>query len=88
MILILKAREAAPKRGYYYRSWMTILNCIAMAKELELHEHYQLHRAGKSCGSSMYDCMTKTRVWHTLFVLGVMVGGAQGLFLDGTFELC
>ncbi|KAF2146863.1 uncharacterized protein K452DRAFT_218581 [Aplosporella prunicola CBS 121167] len=78
MILILKAREAVPKRGYFYRSWMTVVNCVAMAKDLDLDSHFELHQMGKSCGSSGHDCVTKTRVWHMLFMLEVMVGGPQG----------
>ncbi|KAK5145975.1 hypothetical protein LTR04_001163 [Oleoguttula sp. CCFEE 6159] len=77
MLLILKAREAVPKRGYYYRSWMTVVNLVAMAKDLDLHEHYELHRMEESCGSSAFDCAIKTRVWHTLFVVELMIGGAQ-----------
>jgi hypothetical protein len=78
MLLILKAREAVPKRGYFWRSWMTVVNLVAMAKELELDEHFETHQLGKPCGSSLPDCITKTRVWHTLFVLEMMVGGPQG----------
>ncbi|KAF2088112.1 hypothetical protein K490DRAFT_40420 [Saccharata proteae CBS 121410] len=78
MIMSLKAREAVPKRGYFYRSWMTVVNAVAMAKDLELDEHYEQHQMGKPCGSSIHDCITKTRVWHTLFMLEVMIGGPQG----------
>ncbi|ORX94520.1 hypothetical protein BCR34DRAFT_499193 [Clohesyomyces aquaticus] len=80
MILLMKAREASPRRGYFWRSWMTVVNMVAMAKDLDLHEHYETHQMGKSCGSSVADCIAKTRVWHTLFVLEVMVGGPQGRF--------
>lgn len=87
MILLLKARESAPKRGYFWRSWMTVVNLVAMAKDLELHDHYEMHQIGKSCGSSYTDCVAKTRVWHTLFALEILVGGPQGglifaFFLD------
>ncbi|KAL0257401.1 hypothetical protein SLS55_008213 [Diplodia seriata] len=78
LILALKAREAVPKRGYFYRSWMTVVNCVAMAKDLDLDTHFELHQMGKPCGSSAHDCITKTRVWHMLFQLEVMVGGPQG----------
>lgn len=78
MILLLKAREASPKRGYFYRSWMTVVNLVAMAKDLELDDHYEVHQMGKSCGASVHDCMSKTRIWQTLFMLEVMVGGPQG----------
>ncbi|KAF2234490.1 hypothetical protein EV356DRAFT_446659 [Viridothelium virens] len=77
-LLILKAREAVPKRGYYYRSWTTIANLVLMAKDLELHEHHEIHQMGRSCGSSVYDCSTKYRVWHTLFVVELMIGAPQG----------
>jgi hypothetical protein len=78
ILLILKARESVPKRGYFWRSWMTVVNMIAMAKELDLSEHYETHQLGKPCGSSFPDCLTKTRVWNSLFMLEVMIGGPQG----------
>jgi hypothetical protein len=78
MLIVLKARESVPKRGYYYRSWMTVVQCIEMAKYLGLSEHYEEHKAGKSCGSDPTDCITKTRIWQTLFVCEVMIGSPQG----------
>lgn len=78
MLFVMKAREALPKRGYFYRSWMTVVDLVAMAKDLELEEHFELHRLEKRCGSSIYDCAAKARVWHLLFVLEIMIGGAQG----------
>ena len=78
MLLVLKAREAVPKRGYYYRSWMTIVSLIAMAKDLGLDEHYEDHQIGKPCKSTLYECAAKSRVWHTLFIIELMVGGPQG----------
>ncbi|KAI9720024.1 MAG: hypothetical protein M1812_003150 [Candelaria pacifica] len=78
MLLILKARESAPKRGYYYRSWMTVVTLVAMAKDLALDEHFELHQTGQPCGSDPNDCITKTRVWQTLFVCETMIGGPQG----------
>ncbi|KZF26040.1 hypothetical protein L228DRAFT_264472 [Xylona heveae TC161] len=80
LLLLLKARESTPKRGYYYRSWMTIVNLIAMAKDLGLDQHYELHQAGEPCSSSYSDCVTGTRVWQTLFGLETMIGGPQGRF--------
>ncbi|TQN75009.1 Nitrogen assimilation transcription factor nit-4 [Colletotrichum shisoi] len=61
LLLILKAREAAPKRGYYYRSWMTIVQCVQMGKDLGLDEHYSDHQAGRPCGSSSLECQMKRR---------------------------
>jgi hypothetical protein len=51
-ILLLKAREASPKRGYFWRSWMTVVGLVAMAKDLELDEHYENHQMGKLCASA------------------------------------
>ena len=79
MILLLKARESSPKRGYFWRSWMTVVSLVAMGKDLEMDEHYELHQMGKPCGSSAHDCVAKTRVWHTLFILEMMIGGPQGM---------
>lgn len=78
MLIILKAREAAPKRGYYYRSWMTVVQCVAMGKDLGLDEHFEEHKSGRSCGSNLTDCITKTRIWQTIFIVELMVGSPQG----------
>lgn len=78
LLLLLKAREAAPKRGYYYRSWMTIKTVIALAQDLELHEHYQNHQAGRDCGADPTECLIKTRIWQNIFVCEMMIGGPQG----------
>ncbi|TGO59354.1 hypothetical protein BCON_0045g00150 [Botryotinia convoluta] len=77
-LIILKARESAPKRGYYYRSWMTVVACVQMAKDLGLDEHYEDHKAGRSCNSDLADCITKTRIWQTIFVCELMIGSPQG----------
>lgn len=78
MVLLLKAREGSPKRGYFWRSWMAVVSLTAMAKDLELHEHYDTHQMGKSCGSSAHDCVAKTRVWQMCLVYEAMIGGPQG----------
>jgi len=78
MCLVLKARESAPKRGYFYRSWMTLVNIVAMAKDLELGQHMELHKMGEPCDSSIYDCVCKTRIWLILYTLEAMIGGPQG----------
>ncbi|KAL6168458.1 hypothetical protein ACJQWK_06099 [Exserohilum turcicum] len=80
MTLLLKAREASPKRGYFWRSWMATVSLVAMAKDLELHEHYDTHQMGKSCGSTPHDCVAKTRVWQMCLVFEVMIGGPQGRY--------
>ncbi|KAI0193479.1 fungal-specific transcription factor domain-containing protein [Astrocystis sublimbata] len=78
LLIILKAREAVPKRGYYYRSWMSIVHCVAMARDLGLDEHFQNHQAGKPCGSTPTECLTKTRVWQTIFICETMIAAPQG----------
>ena len=78
LLLLLKARESAPKRGYYYRSWMTVKTLVNMAKDLELHEHYGEHRANRHCGSDPLECLIKTRIWQNIFVVENMIGGPQG----------
>lgn len=78
LLLILKAREAAPRRGYFYRSWMSIVQCVQMGKELGLDDHFEDHKAGRSCDSSAADCALKSRIWQTVFVGETMIGSAQG----------
>ncbi|KAI0473973.1 hypothetical protein GGR56DRAFT_559300 [Xylariaceae sp. FL0804] len=78
LLIILKAREAVPKRGYYYRSWMSIVHCVAMARDLGLDEHFENHQAGRSCGSTPSDCLTKSRIWQTIFVCETMIAAPQG----------
>jgi hypothetical protein len=78
LLLLLKAREAAPKQGYYYRSWMTCKTVVSMAKDLDLHEHHDLHTSGEGCGSDAIECLTKTRVWQTILICEMMIGGPQG----------
>ncbi|CAN8101417.1 unnamed protein product [Discula destructiva] len=77
LLLILKAREATPKRGYFYRSWMSIVQCVQMGKELGLDDHYDDHKAGRHCNSSAADCAMKTRIWQTIFICETMIGSSQ-----------
>lgn len=78
LLLLLKARESAPKRGYYYRSWMTVKTLITFSKDLELHEHYAEHQAGRDCCTDPTECLIKTRIWQAIFVCEMMIGGPQG----------
>ncbi|KAL1961597.1 hypothetical protein VTN77DRAFT_1397 [Rasamsonia byssochlamydoides] len=78
LLLLLKARESAPKKGYYYRSWQTVKTIVSMAKDLDIHEHYSIHMEGKSCNMDPVECLIQTRVWQTLLVVEVMIGGPQG----------
>ncbi|RMZ76124.1 hypothetical protein DV738_g5137, partial [Chaetothyriales sp. CBS 135597] len=78
LLLLLKARESAPKKGYYYRAWMTIKTIVSMAKDLDLHEHYDTHQSGQDCGFDPVECLTQTRIWQTALAVEMMVGGPQG----------
>ncbi|KAK4865810.1 hypothetical protein LT330_008903 [Penicillium expansum] len=78
LLLLLKARESLPKKGYYYRSWQTVKTIVSMAKDLDIHEHYSNHAEGKPCGLGPIECLVHTRVWQALLVVEVMIGGPQG----------
>jgi hypothetical protein len=78
LLLLLKARESLPKKGYYYRSWQTVKTIVSMAKDLDIHEHYSNHAEGKPCGLGPIECLVYTRVWQALLVVEVMIGGPQG----------
>lgn len=81
LLIMLKARESAPKKGYYYRSWMTVVQCVAMGKDLGLDEHMQDHIVGRPCGTDPTDCITRIRIWQTIFVCECMIGSPQGSFM-------
>ncbi|KAJ5716781.1 hypothetical protein N7488_002427 [Penicillium malachiteum] len=78
MLLLLKARESLPKKGYYYRSWQTVKTIVAMAKDLDIHEHYSNHAEGRPCELSPIECLIHTRIWQALLVVEVMIGAPQG----------
>jgi len=78
LLLLLKAREKTPKRGYYYRSWILVKKIVAMAKDLDLHEHFESHELGGQCGLTPVECLTKTRVWQVAMIVELMVGAPQG----------
>ena len=80
LLLLLKARESLPKKGYYYRSWQTVKTIVSMAKDLDIHEHYGLHAEDKSCGLPPVECLVQTRVWQALLVVEVMIGAPQGMY--------
>lgn len=52
-----------------------------MAKDLDIHEHFAIHQEGKCCGLDAVECLVQTRVWQTLLVVELMVGGPQGMLL-------
>ena len=78
LMILTKAREFIPKRGYYYRSWMAVKYMTTMGFDLGLQEHYEQHQLGTSCGLTPSDCMVRTRMWQSLFGLEVWVGAPQG----------
>ncbi|OOF96232.1 hypothetical protein ASPCADRAFT_47118 [Aspergillus carbonarius ITEM 5010] len=78
LLLLLKARESRPKKGYYYRSWQTVKTIISMAKDLDIHEHNNLHTEDKPCDLNPVECLVQTRVWQALLVVEVMIGAPQG----------
>lgn len=84
LLMILKAREAAPKRGYYYRSWMTVVQCVQMGKDLGLDEHYEDHQAGQPCECTPSECQLRTRIWQTVYTCEIMVGTPQGMYKSET----
>lgn len=67
-----------PTRGYYYRSWMSVVTMVAMAKDLRLEEHHEDHQDGSGCDAPKFECLVRSRVWHTLYIVELMVGGPQG----------
>jgi len=87
LLLILKAREAAPKRGYYYRSWMTVVQCVQMGKDLGLDKHFLGHETGRPCDSCPLECRMKTRIWQAVFACETMIGAPQGRLLDMAVDL-
>ncbi|KAI5800545.1 hypothetical protein FPQ18DRAFT_253090 [Pyronema domesticum] len=78
LLLLLKARESAPQRGYFFRSWMSMVHIIAMARDLHLDSHYELHRSGLGCNESPLECTTRTRVWQACFAYELMICAPQG----------
>ena len=52
---------------------------VTMAHDLELHEHYADHQAGRDCGSDPTECLIKTRIWQNIFICEMMIGGPQGM---------
>ncbi|PYH99553.1 C6 finger domain protein [Aspergillus ellipticus CBS 707.79] len=78
LLLLLKARESRPKKGYYYRSWQTVKTIVSMAKDLDIHEHNNIHAEGRACDLNPVECLVQTRVWQALLVVEVMIGAPQG----------
>lgn len=81
LLLLLKARESLPKKGYYYRSWQTVKTIISMAKDLDIHEHHSAHLDKKACSLSAVECLVQSRVWQALLVIEVMIGAPQGIWI-------
>ena len=58
---------------------MTVKTAVSMAKSLDLDEHLSEHEDGGYCGSDPFECLAKTRIWQSLMIIEVMIGGPQGL---------
>lgn len=85
LLLLLKARESLPKKGYYYRSWQTVKTIISMAKDLDIHEHYNIHLEERTCNLNPVECLVRTRVWQSLLVVEVMIGAPQGISIQAPY---
>ncbi|EWC45147.1 hypothetical protein DRE_06035 [Drechslerella stenobrocha 248] len=78
LLLLLKARESAPQRGYFFRSYISIVTMMAMAKDLGLDKHADLHKNQRECSDGPVECLTKTKVWQACFMLEFMICAPQG----------
>ncbi|KAL5614957.1 hypothetical protein BROUX41_005025 [Berkeleyomyces rouxiae] len=78
VMILMKARESVPQKGYYYRSWMNIVSAIQMARELGLDEHSEDHNNENECDLPPSECRLKTRLWQVVYTLETMIGSAQG----------
>jgi hypothetical protein len=74
----MKARESQPKRGYFYRSWMSLVGIITIAKDLGLGNHYRSHEDDDICEYTPAECICRTRIWQLVYILECMIGGPQG----------
>ncbi|KAJ6257794.1 hypothetical protein Dda_7583 [Drechslerella dactyloides] len=81
LLLLLKARESAPQRGYFFRSYISIVTMMAMAKDLGLDRHADLHKDRHDCRDTPIECLTKTKVWQACFMLEFMICAPQGRLL-------
>ncbi|EAL85166.1 putative C6 finger domain protein [Aspergillus fumigatus] len=87
LLLLLKARESLPKKGYYYRSWQTVKTIVSMSKDLDIHEHYNTHAEGRPCELDSVECLVQTRIWQALLVVEVMIGAPQGMSISASLAL-
>jgi hypothetical protein len=58
---------------------MSMVQIIAMARDLGLEKHYDLHKQGVSCQEGSLECMTRVRVWQACFVYELMISAPQGM---------
>jgi len=79
LVILLKANEFRAKGGYHYRNWTSITRIVQMAVDLGLHEHKDLHTRNLCPDEGEgNECIVRTRLWNAIFVLELMIGGAQG----------
>lgn len=79
LLILLKAEEVTTTQNYHYKSWLTISQCAKMGIDLGLHTHLASHGDREAC-SSPTVCETKHRIWQTIFICELMIGGPQGMF--------
>lgn len=79
LVILLKANEFRAKGGYHYRNWTSITRIVQMGVDLCLDEHMDLHTRNL-CPDEGDDseCIVRSRLWNAIFVLELMIGGAQG----------
>jgi hypothetical protein len=63
-----------------------LVNIIAMAKDLGLNEHLDDHNHGQ-CGLTPGECVSRTRIWQTIFILEAMIGAPQGKSFQRLFKM-
>ena len=65
---------------------MNIVGMAHMAKDLKLDEHHDQHTDEGGCSLPTIDCLIKTRVWHMIYIVELIVGGPQGMMLMNNFR--
>jgi hypothetical protein len=52
-----------------------------MAKDLDIHDHYNTHEEENACSLNPMECLVQTRVWQALLVVEIMIGAPQGMVI-------
>jgi len=51
---------------------------MAMARDLGLDKHAEMHTNTGACLDGPLECITKTRVWQSCFTLELLICAPQG----------